>query len=943
MEHIALYRQFRPQTFDDIVEQENAVTTLRQTVISGKIGHAYLFCGTRGTGKTSIAKVFSRAINCEHPVNGNPCNECPTCKGILNSTLMDVIEIDAASNNSVDNVRKICEEVVYAPSKAPYKVYIIDEVHMLSTGAFNALLKTLEEPPKHAVFLLATTEPHKIPATILSRCQRFDFRRISLDAIVKRLSYICAKESIPAEDDALRLIATLSDGALRDSISLLDQAQAAATTTANGNKRIITAQSIEEITGTVDTKFMFSITEALIKGNYEKLLPLCDELFRSGRDLTRFTIDLGGYFRDILVVRMMPDPTQLVHASATTLKSMYTLASSVSAETLVAFISYISNLVSELKWSPSVRTTFEISLLRLCGRKVKTEIPPLVIPDFVKKQAKAAEEISARATDSSKSPLNSSSSLSSEASSTDKPQNTEVSKPSSLLFDSSNKNNSDKASDNSVTSDSITKDNRISDKTSEDSSPLLKKNDNKSDSPLLGDNKSKISFNSSLNNSSFASKDASGVASNDASNDASKGSSWGSSLLTGTKPFTGSLAEHKSEADKGKLPIDSKESKKEDSSDNTHNTLNSDKPSSGLFSSLLGKPSDAEGSDKKSSTLFGLNKPTVSTADSSDLTGKKAEDKSSDSKSQPSDSKAESEVKSESESESAQVKKTWDSGKTFAENVAANPDIPEEDKPMENQMDLFSIAGVTESKPANTGGRKSKLSQFSTADNLLTKPIAAPSISDIKSPVNTDKVKTSSAAPTSDMSTATDKKVVHKSMIAEVYDSAKDLPELKVQPEISQESANEVVADSASASEPKDAPVDITAMWSGVTKLFENKDYPFYLMISNAAVKVNGNKLYIVFSDLNETSIKELITSDSCKEMRGKLKAAFPGYQFYMCTEEQYASFVGKQVPVNNYTDAYSGVPSSASESGNNSFTAYVNEKSQTEGIQGELDFGEDW
>ena len=184
MEHVALYRLYRPMNFDDIVEQEHAVAALRQSVILGRIGHAYLFCGTRGTGKTSIAKVFSRAINCQHPVNGNPCNECEICKGVIDGSLLDVIEMDAASNNSVDNIRRICDEVMFMPAKAKYKVYIIDEVHMLSTGAFNALLRTLEEPPAHAVFLLATTEPHRIPATNLSRCQRYDFRRISNESIV---------------------------------------------------------------------------------------------------------------------------------------------------------------------------------------------------------------------------------------------------------------------------------------------------------------------------------------------------------------------------------------------------------------------------------------------------------------------------------------------------------------------------------------------------------------------------------------------------------------------------------------------------------------------------------------------------------------------------------------------------------------------------------------
>lgn len=389
MEHVALYRQFRPKDFDEIVEQKAAVATLRQTVISKRIGHAYLFCGQRGTGKTSIARVFSRAINCESPVNGNPCNKCPTCKGILDGSLMDVIEIDAASNRSIDNIRKICEEVTYAPSKAPYKVYIIDEVHMITTDAFNALLKTLEEPPKHAVFLFATTEPHQIPATILSRCQRFDFRRITQDAIVSRLRFICKEENIKAEDDALSLIASMSDGAMRDAISMLDQAASSA----SGNT--VTAESVEDMTGSVNKEILAKMAEVLIDGKFDDLLVLCRQVSDGGRDLIQFTLDLAGYFRDLLVVRMMPDPTSLVPGSATTLKRMYEIASKTNSNTLIAFIAGLSKTVSELKWSPSVRTSFEVTLLRMCGRKVKAEEVPLVIPDFTKKQAEAAARISA--------------------------------------------------------------------------------------------------------------------------------------------------------------------------------------------------------------------------------------------------------------------------------------------------------------------------------------------------------------------------------------------------------------------------------------------------------------------------------------------------------------------------------------------------------------------
>ena len=388
MEYQALYRQFRPANFDEIVEQKAAVATLRKTVQTGKIGHAYLFCGQRGTGKTSIARVFARAINCEHPVNGNPCNECAICKGILDGSLMDVIEIDAASNRSIDNIRSICEEVSYAPSRAKYKVYIIDEVHMITTEAFNALLKTLEEPPAHAVFLFATTEPHQIPPTILSRCQRFDFRRISVGAIKDRLRYICEKENINAGEDALDLIASMSDGAMRDAISYLDQASAMA------SGALITPESIEEMTGTVNIDFIADFATILIEGSFDKLPVKCKELADSGRDFIQFTLDLAEYFRNLLIVRVVPNPVQLIPASAKSLKRMYEIANLTNSQTLTGFIASFSKTVSELKWSPSVRTSFEITMLRLCGRKIRMEEAPLVIPDFSALQEKAAKEIS---------------------------------------------------------------------------------------------------------------------------------------------------------------------------------------------------------------------------------------------------------------------------------------------------------------------------------------------------------------------------------------------------------------------------------------------------------------------------------------------------------------------------------------------------------------------
>jgi len=384
MEHVALYRLFRPMNFDEIVEQEHAVAALRQSVISGKIGHAYLFCGTRGTGKTSIAKVFSRAINCQHPVNGNPCNECEICKGVIDGSLLDVIEMDAASNNSVDNIRRICDEVMFMPAKAKYKVYIIDEVHMLSTGAFNALLKTLEEPPAHAVFLLATTEPHRIPATILSRCQRYDFRRISNESIVKRLSHIAGKQNISIEQDALSAIATIGDGALRDSVSLLDQVS----TTSMG--KTITRDDILKITGVVDESFLCKFATALLEGRAADVLPLCRELMMDGRDLIRFTLDLAQYFRNILVTQVSSSPSALIDSTSSAIADMTALGKRSDSTSLLFFISKLSDLTSELKWSPSVRTSFEIMMLRLAARGNKIE--PAVIPPLPKEAASKPAE-----------------------------------------------------------------------------------------------------------------------------------------------------------------------------------------------------------------------------------------------------------------------------------------------------------------------------------------------------------------------------------------------------------------------------------------------------------------------------------------------------------------------------------------------------------------------
>ena len=362
MGHLALYRQFRPLDFDEVVEQSHAVTTLRQSIISGQIGHAYLFCGTRGTGKTTLAKIFARGINCLDPKDGNPCNVCDICKGIIDSSILDVIEIDAASNNSVENIRRICDEVVFLPSRCEYKVYIIDEVHMLSNGAFNALLKTLEEPPQHAVFLLATTEPHRIPATILSRCQRYDLRRISSDSIVSRLRKIADEQKIQITTEALQAISNLSDGALRDAISLLDQAG----TTAQGE---ISRDDILKITGIVDDDFILQMASAILTGDASEIIGHTRQLMADGRDIPYFTINLARMFRDLLVLSVCSNHTELVQASGASISTMKKLTELTTAQELIEIISKISSLSSDLKWTPDVKTTFEIALLSLCTGK----------------------------------------------------------------------------------------------------------------------------------------------------------------------------------------------------------------------------------------------------------------------------------------------------------------------------------------------------------------------------------------------------------------------------------------------------------------------------------------------------------------------------------------------------------------------------------------------
>lgn len=360
MGYTALYRKFRPQEFEDVKGQEHIVTTLKNQIKADRIGHAYLFCGTRGTGKTTIAKILARAVNCEHPVDGSPCNTCKTCRAINEGTSMNVIEIDAASNNGVDNIREIREEVAYRPTTGKYKVYIIDEVHMLSTGAFNALLKTLEEPPSYVIFILATTEAHKIPITILSRCQRYDFRRITADTIAARLQELMDKEGNDVEEKAIRYIAKVADGSMRDALSLLDQCIAFYL----GEK--LTYEKVLENLGAVDTQVFSRMLRQILQQDTAGTIKTLDEIIIQGRELGQFVTDFIWYLRNLLLISTSEHPEEAVDASAENLERMKEESSMVDAETLMRYIRIFSELSNQIKYASQKRVLVEIALIKLC-------------------------------------------------------------------------------------------------------------------------------------------------------------------------------------------------------------------------------------------------------------------------------------------------------------------------------------------------------------------------------------------------------------------------------------------------------------------------------------------------------------------------------------------------------------------------------------------------
>ena len=356
--HKALYRVYRPKTFEDVVGQEHIVKTLKNQIKNNNIGHAYLFSGTRGTGKTSTAKIFARAVNCLNPINEEPCNECEICIDTLNDNIMDIVEIDSASNNSVDDIRELRESVKYTPSKAKYKVYIIDEVHMLSQGAFNALLKTLEEPPSYVIFILATTEPHKIPATILSRCQRFDFKRVSSKDIADRMSYICEKENIQAEDKALSLIARNSQGALRDALSILDQCMSF------GNDKI-EYNDVIELLGTVNIDELFQLSQSIIDEDTKKSLQILNEFIIWGKDIRNLINDLIDHFRNLMVCKVSKDLDEIISLPEESIERLKEQSKTININDLIRILNILSETQDSMKSSSNTRILAEVTMMKI--------------------------------------------------------------------------------------------------------------------------------------------------------------------------------------------------------------------------------------------------------------------------------------------------------------------------------------------------------------------------------------------------------------------------------------------------------------------------------------------------------------------------------------------------------------------------------------------------
>lgn len=360
----ALYRKYRPLVFDDVVGQEHITTTLKNEIATGKTSHAYLFTGSRGTGKTTCSKILAKAVNCRHTVNGNPCGECEICRGVDDGSILDVVEIDAASNNGVDNIRQLREEAYFLPAQCEKRVYIIDETHMLSTGAFNALLKIMEEPPAHVLFILATTEAHKVPATILSRCQRFDFRRISSEVIAERLEKVAGLEAFALTHEAALLIARLSDGGMRDALSLLDLCAS--------HSKEIDAAVVAEAAGLAGHERLFALTDAIAAGDAGAALTIIDGLYTQSVDLERLCEELTSHLRNLMILKSASKPEELIVVLPEELEKLREQQARVKMSAILGGLTVLQETLNRMSRSQNRRTELEMAIIRLCNPALDT-------------------------------------------------------------------------------------------------------------------------------------------------------------------------------------------------------------------------------------------------------------------------------------------------------------------------------------------------------------------------------------------------------------------------------------------------------------------------------------------------------------------------------------------------------------------------------------------
>ena len=361
-----LYRKYRPQVFSDVYGQDHVTSTLQNEINQGRISHAYLFTGSRGTGKTTCAKILAKAVNCENPHNGEPCNECEVCKGLDSGSIYDVVEIDAASNNGVDNIRDLREEANYTPTRGKYRVYIIDEVHMLSTGAFNALLKTLEEPPAHVIFILATTEVHKLPATILSRCQRFDFKRIQPETMAKRLNQVSELEGISLDEDAAILIARIADGALRDGLSILDQCAS--------RSKNVTSELVSEVAGLAGKEALFKLSDCILNQKTNDALNIIAELYQNSFDMERLCVEMINHFRNFLIVKTVNKSRELIICTDNEYNNILEGAKGFTLEGIIYSTDLLQQTLIEIKKGASARIEVEMAFVRLCNPKTEESV-----------------------------------------------------------------------------------------------------------------------------------------------------------------------------------------------------------------------------------------------------------------------------------------------------------------------------------------------------------------------------------------------------------------------------------------------------------------------------------------------------------------------------------------------------------------------------------------